>query len=446
MSMRNNSYRTSALLFGVMFAVCTGAVLADQREGPDPMRKAQFMLRQMATEKAALEAEKAKVEQELKDLQKKYDRLDKKLEHTEKSLEHSQENGKKLVDRIGRDNDRIREYVDRLREQIQKYRDTVHDLRVAQIDNRLLVKAVKEREDWITACRDKNRKLYEAGDDILNAYKNQTFWSSLTRDSSPVGMSRVSKENQEQEFQFRLEDLQSGEFKPKTDVVVAEHTQPEPVPEATPQEVPDPTGGDATAKPAESNAVAEQAVAVAKAEGSEAVSAEVGQAKTNSDEAPPSVVEQAKPGVTGAASSGGDQSTTEAPETVPVDVEPSKQEVSEAATSGAEQPKLETPETVSSDSEPSTSGADLLIGILSAGSLINQRLVDEAKPDVFAKVAALGCDKAESVSPYVVQMPHGDVGARTWTEKWIVGGCGSNYPVVIDFVEDGETAVKWAIE
>jgi len=231
------------------------------------MRKAQFMLRQMATEKAALTAEKAKLEKDLKALQKKHDRLEKRLEHTEKNLERSQDSGKKLVDRIGRDNDRIREYVGRLREQIQKYRDTVHDLRVAQLDNQLLVKAVKEREDWIAACRDKNQYLYDAGDEILDAYRKQTFWSSLWRDESPTGLNRVAKENQEQQFQFRLEDLQSGQFKPKTDIDVAEHTQPEPVPEAPPQEVSDPTkGNDAAAVSPTSEAIGEQPTDVVKAE------------------------------------------------------------------------------------------------------------------------------------------------------------------------------------
>ena len=242
---RNNPYRMTIWLLGMLLAGWTGIVQADQRAGPDPMRKAQFMLRQMATEKAALAADKAKLEQDIKALQKKYDRLEKKLAHTKKNLERSRENGERLVGRIGRDNDRIREYVGRLREQIQKYRDTVHDLRVSQLDNRLLVKAVKEREDWIATCRDKNQYLYDAGDEILDAYRKQTFWSSLWRDSSPVGLNRVAKENTEQEYQFRLEDLRSGEFRPKTDVSVDEHTQPEPIAEALPQEVPEPTEGDA---------------------------------------------------------------------------------------------------------------------------------------------------------------------------------------------------------
>jgi len=241
---QNNPLRTSVWIFAILIMVWTGAAQADQRAGPDPMRKAQFMLRQMATEKAALAAEKAKLEKDLKSLQKKHDRLEKRLARTEKSLERSLGSGKKLVDRIGRDNDRIRDYVGRLREQIQKYRDAVHDLRVAQLDNKWLVKAVKEREEWITTCRDKNQKLYEAGDEILDSFRKQTFWSSLWRDSSPAGLKRVAKENAEQEFQFRLEDLQSGEFIPKTGVNVAEHTQPEPVPEAPPQPVPDPAEGD----------------------------------------------------------------------------------------------------------------------------------------------------------------------------------------------------------
>ena len=370
MSNRNKPYLTITWLLCILLAAWAGAVQADQRAGPDPMRKAQFMLRQMATEKAALAADKAKLEQDIKALQKKYDRLEKKLAHTKKNLERSRENGERLVGRIGRDNDRIREYVGRLREQIQKYRDTVHDLRVSQLDNRLLVKAVKEREDWIATCRDKNEKLYQAGDDILEAYKHQGFWSSLTRESSPVGMSRVAKENQEQTFQFRLEDLQSAEFKPKTEINVAEHTQPEPVEEVPPQEVIDPTEAE------------KSAVAKTEVKPTEAVKSE-------------------------------------------------------------EPVKLETPPAVVAKAAPDVQSPEK---ILKEGSLINEKFMQEAEPDVLAKVAEMGCRKTDSLSRYVVEMPHGEVGERTWRERWTVSGCGASYPIDIEFMEKGATELTWKIE
>jgi hypothetical protein len=50
------------------------------------------------------------------------------------------------------------------------------------------------------------------------------------------------------------------------------------------------------------------------------------------------------------------------------------------------------------------------------------------------KVVSLGCDKVEDVAPYVARPSQA---ARHWQEKWLVKGCGKQYPVDIDFKEDG---------
>jgi hypothetical protein len=84
-------------------------------------------------------------------------------------------------------------------------------------------------------------------------------------------------------------------------------------------------------------------------------------------------------------------------------------------------------------------------GTLRPGSLGNAKLIRDTKVGVAQKVALLGCDKPETLEPYVVAMPTGEVGARRWKERWIVGGCGKKYPVNIDFSEDGPNAAHWTI-
>jgi hypothetical protein len=43
-------------------------------------------------------------------------------------------------------------------------------------------------------------------------------------------------------------------------------------------------------------------------------------------------------------------------------------------------------------------------------------------------------------------MPAGESGAKRWTEKWLVNGCGKHYPVDVEFSEDGPNAANWTIQ
>lgn len=90
--------------------------------------------------------------------------------------------------------------------------------------------------------------------------------------------------------------------------------------------------------------------------------------------------------------------------------------------------------------------SSLPAGTIQAGSLANGKLISDAMVGVVAKVATLGCSKMDNYVPYVMEMPHGQVGARRWKEMWVVKGCGAEYPIVIDFNEAGPYAADWTIK
>ena len=85
-------------------------------------------------------------------------------------------------------------------------------------------------------------------------------------------------------------------------------------------------------------------------------------------------------------------------------------------------------------------------GTIKKGSLCNEKLIMDAKMGIAAKVAILGCKVLKNFDPFIVSMPEGTPGSRSWHEKWIVNGCGSQYPVNIRFAEDGATSAYWTIE
>jgi hypothetical protein len=65
---------------------------------------------------------------------------------------------------------------------------------------------------------------------------------------------------------------------------------------------------------------------------------------------------------------------------------------------------------------------------------------------VAGKVATLGCEKIDDVARYVVTPFSGAPRTRQWQEKWIVKGCGKQYPVDISFKEDGAGGADWTIK
>jgi hypothetical protein len=94
---------------------------------------------------------------------------------------------------------------------------------------------------------------------------------------------------------------------------------------------------------------------------------------------------------------------------------------------------------------PAADNAGLPAGTIKKGTLTSPQLMRDTMQGVVGKVATLGCDKIEDVTRYVVTPFSGAPRARQWQEKWMVRGCGKQYPVDIDFKEDGAGGADWTI-
>jgi hypothetical protein len=89
---------------------------------------------------------------------------------------------------------------------------------------------------------------------------------------------------------------------------------------------------------------------------------------------------------------------------------------------------------------------DLPAGTIKKGTLTSPQLRQDTMLGVAGEVGSLGCHKVEDVAPYVVTPFSGATGARQWQEKWMVKGCGKQYPIDIDFKEDGAGGAYWTIK
>lgn len=94
---------------------------------------------------------------------------------------------------------------------------------------------------------------------------------------------------------------------------------------------------------------------------------------------------------------------------------------------------------------PARADDALPAGAVKKGTLANAKLLQDAKVGVASKVGTMGCMKLGDVDTYVLAMPAGTAGSRQWKERWIVSGCGSHYPVDIEFTEDGHGGAYWTI-
>ncbi len=198
---------TSFILFFTCL-ILTGNVAAEARRdagAADPMRKMQYMMRQLSQEKSKLEADIGKLKIDLKKEIEEKEKLQAKLDKLNKKLDKSKDSNLKLVSRVKQDNERMKEMI-------AKYRETVAKLQVSNRDNQLLVNAVSERNQWIEQCKLKNTDMYTLNIELMERYRNKDFTDDALEKEAFTGLVAVELENQEQEYKFKLDDLQTQKF------------------------------------------------------------------------------------------------------------------------------------------------------------------------------------------------------------------------------------------
>jgi len=174
--------------------------------GDQALKRAQYMLRMLNEEKSALEAEVARLGDEQDALEQEVEKLEARNRDLEERLRQAGALGDRLMARIRADAEKYRDLRDR-------YQESVRTVKQANADNRFLVDAVREREDWIATCKDRNEGLFAANHDLMERYAAAGFETT----EGILGLARVALENEVQEYRFRIEDLRVTEYRPSVD-------------------------------------------------------------------------------------------------------------------------------------------------------------------------------------------------------------------------------------
>ena len=197
--------------FGAL-CLLLGAVTAqaEPRSGGDTAaRQAQAMMQKMAAEKTALQKQNGELTTKVAELETRIKALESETKQRGSELDAAQRNNEGLRARVERDSERYKELSTRHGQTT----DTLHD---AKADIQLLHSAVQERDHWIADCRTKNEAMYQANSELLAAYRNKDAWDALKHSEPMTGIASVQVENAVQEYQFRLEDLRTVEFRPES--------------------------------------------------------------------------------------------------------------------------------------------------------------------------------------------------------------------------------------
>lgn len=196
------------LLLCLLIGVNADAAPKQESAGQQAFKKAQGVIRQLTEEKQVLETEKAALLEQVQ-----------KLEQVVKQLEPLQAEvqlQKIQAETLRHANGALDIQIQREREKEQNLRNKINEIvaqaKLIQNDNRLLVSAVSEREQWIKQCSDKNGQLIEIHHALLGKYRDKGFWDKVAELEPFTGIGKVETQNTEEMYQFKLEDLKVTDF------------------------------------------------------------------------------------------------------------------------------------------------------------------------------------------------------------------------------------------
>ncbi|NJD06806.1 MAG: hypothetical protein FIA97_09965 [Methylococcaceae bacterium] len=193
------------------------AAAKDQDAGVQQvLRKAQGVVRQLTQEKAALEAEKAQWLQEKTALETRIKGLEaaaEKLPTVQAEVERHKSEAEKLRGEMESQAARSR---DREQTLLQKHREVIAKAKEIRADNELLVNAVEEREQWIGDCGDRNKKLLDVNQQVVQRYKDKSVWESLSELEPFTGLGSVKTEAAAEEYRYQLKHLKTRPFEAQT--------------------------------------------------------------------------------------------------------------------------------------------------------------------------------------------------------------------------------------
>jgi len=192
--------------------LCTAGVASAQQatmsaeQMQQALARAQGLLRQVAQQKATLEAELAQLRVENAGLAKRLKGAQGQLEERVSELAASESRAQRTDAQLERTRGSLGRTREQLQETVAKYNElaALHRKTVDTRDQLAETLATTQRE--LADAQVRNRALYDIGEELLALYEGKTAWDSLLQGERASGLKKVELQNRLQEIETRLFD------------------------------------------------------------------------------------------------------------------------------------------------------------------------------------------------------------------------------------------------
>lgn len=173
--------------------MCSGTYANNSDAAKNALAKAQYMLRQVSAEKAALEKEVNTQKEKLDTLLKENSQIKLELKNSKLAVNPQDEVVKVLKENGQQIQSKFQEQA-KINEQLSD--------KNTQLEARLT-----SQNKNFDVCYSNNKKLYAINKEILGQYENKGFWDALKQREPFTSLERVKVENLVQDYQYDIESL-----------------------------------------------------------------------------------------------------------------------------------------------------------------------------------------------------------------------------------------------
>lgn len=172
----------------------TAKVYAQDANAQKSLQKAQFMLRQVSSEKAELQTQ-------LDMLKQQVDQLTRELAATKSNASGAQQKTEEKYTGA------IAQWKQRESETSTVLATTKEQLKQQLVQRQELEASLQKKSESFSVCYENNKKLYDINHQLLTRYENKGIGDVLKQREPFTGVAQVEVENLVQDYRYQLDDL-----------------------------------------------------------------------------------------------------------------------------------------------------------------------------------------------------------------------------------------------
>lgn len=170
------------------------------------LARAQGLLRQVAQQKATLEAELAKLRVDNASLERKLAGTARKLEDNEAELASVQVREQRTSASLERTRGSLETTREQLLDTVEKYKALARLQRDTEGERDALAQTLASTRRELADAQVRNRSLYAIGQELIDLYEDKSPWDGLLERESVTGLKKVEIQNRLQDIEGRLFD------------------------------------------------------------------------------------------------------------------------------------------------------------------------------------------------------------------------------------------------